>query len=144
MSRFLLSLILPLILMAGSALLAQQHVLTNYSLEEGLPQSSVLVNYQDADGNIWFGTQGGVSKFNGHEFVNYDSRHGLAGNHLTAIWQDRTGRYWFGHRYKGITLMSRNKFTVIDLTDHRVNCIKEDNNRRCTVDLCKLGLNNFD
>jgi len=105
---------------------AQQYVLTNYSLEEGLPQSSVLVIYQDLIGNLWFGTQGGISKYNGHEFENFDSRHGLAGNHITAIFQDKNGRYWLGHRYNGITVLQQKEFVTLDLTEERINCIQED------------------
>jgi len=105
---------------------AQQYVLTNYSLEEGVPQSSVIAIYQDFDGNIWFGTQGGVSKYNGHKFENFDSRHGLAGNHITAIFQDNMGRYWLGHRYKGITVLHQKEFIKLDLTEERINCIQED------------------
>ncbi|MEZ5082380.1 MAG: two-component regulator propeller domain-containing protein [Bacteroidales bacterium] len=67
---------------------SQQHVLINYSLEDGLPQSSVLTIYQDSHNNIWLGTQGGVSKFNGNTFLNIDTRHGLADNHINTIFQD--------------------------------------------------------
>lgn len=105
---------------------AQQYVLTNYSLEKGLPQSSILDIYQDSFGNIWFGTQGGVSKFNGHTFENFDSRHGLAGNHITAMIQDHLGRFWFGHRYKGISLLQQKTFVKLELTEARINCIAED------------------
>jgi signal transduction histidine kinase/ligand-binding sensor domain-containing protein/CheY-like chemotaxis protein len=105
---------------------AQQYVLTNYSLDKGLPQSSILDIYQDSFGNIWFGTQGGVSKFNGHTFENFDSRHGLAGNHITTMIQDHQGRYWFGHRYKGISMLQQKSFVKLELTEARINCIAED------------------
>ncbi len=117
--------ILGALLISGSSI-AQRSIFTNYSLDEGLIQSSVLSIYQDAEGNIWLGTQGGLSKYNGQTFRTYDTRHGLADNHIASILQDRLKRYWFGHRYKGLTVMYNNNISVIGLTDHRVNVIKED------------------
>jgi signal transduction histidine kinase/ligand-binding sensor domain-containing protein/CheY-like chemotaxis protein len=118
---------LGVLLLAGSSY-AQRSIFTNYSIDEGLVQSSVLAVYQDSNANIWFGTQGGVSKYNGRTFKTYDTRHGLADNHISSILQDSKKRYWFGHRYKGLTLMFDNKISVVNLTDRRVNIIKEDKN----------------
>jgi len=107
---------------------AQRSIFTNYSIDEGLVQSSVISVYQDFNANIWLGTQAGLSKYNGRTFKTYDTRYGLADNHVSSILQDSKKRYWFGHRYKGITLMFNNKISVINLTDQRVNVIKEDKN----------------
>ena len=108
--------------------IAQRNTFINYSLEEGLPQSSVISLYQDSNGNIWIGTQGGVCKYNGKTFTTFDTRHGLGGNHITAISQDKKRRYWFGHRYKGLSLMQGKDILHIDLTKERINVIKEDLN----------------
>jgi signal transduction histidine kinase/ligand-binding sensor domain-containing protein/CheY-like chemotaxis protein len=105
---------------------AQRSIFTNFSLDEGLVQSSVLSIFQDSNANIWFGTQGGLSKYNGRTFKTYDTRHGLADNHISSILQDSKKRYWFGHRYKGISLMYNNQISIISLTDNRITVIKED------------------
>ena len=105
---------------------AQQHVLINYSLEEGLPQSSVITIYQDTDRNIWLGTQGGVCKFNGNSFETFDTRNGLAGNHIDVIFQDSKQRLWFGHRYKGISLMDKDQTLSIPISEKQIDVIKED------------------
>ena len=42
-----------------------------YTIEDGLPQSSIETIYQDENGYLWIATQDGISKFNGYEFNNY-------------------------------------------------------------------------
>jgi hypothetical protein len=41
------------------------------SVEDGLAQESVLAIAQDRDGFMWFGTQNGLSRFDGYRFVNF-------------------------------------------------------------------------
>ncbi|OQX80759.1 MAG: hypothetical protein B6D61_01585, partial [Bacteroidetes bacterium 4484_249] len=105
---------------------AQRSIFINYSIEDGIPQSSVMSIYQDIDGSIWFGTQGGVCKYNGNSFTTFDTRHGIGGNHVISILQDSKRRYWFGHRYKGVTVKTGKNFKTIDITDQQINIIKED------------------
>lgn len=50
---------------------AQSLKFTHYGVEDGLAQTVILAAYQDAYGFMWFGTQSGLSRFNGYEFVNY-------------------------------------------------------------------------
>lgn len=118
----------------------QQSVLIHYSLDDGLPQSSILSIYQDYVGNIWLGTQGGVSKYNGNSFVNLDTRHGLGDNHITAIMQDTRGRYWFGHRYKGLTVMIGDSLKHFNISNDRVNAICEDHSGNIWIGTFKNGL----
>ena len=47
--------------------LAQHFDFKNYTIADGLPQSTVYTIFQDTKGYIWLGTQGGTSKFNGIE-----------------------------------------------------------------------------
>lgn len=43
----------------------------HFTVEEGLAQSVILSIYQDSEGFLWFGTQSGLSQYNGYEFINY-------------------------------------------------------------------------
>ncbi|HRD52205.1 MAG TPA: two-component regulator propeller domain-containing protein, partial [Flavobacteriales bacterium] len=47
------------------AVLAQQYNLRSYSLEQGLPSSSVHALCEDADGFLWVGTAQGAARSNG-------------------------------------------------------------------------------
>jgi ligand-binding sensor domain-containing protein len=54
--------------------------------------------YEDKAGNIWFGTGGGVSRYDGKSFRNFTTKEGLSNNDLTTIMEDKTGKLWFGTR----------------------------------------------
>ncbi|MBL4716442.1 MAG: PAS domain S-box protein [Bacteroidia bacterium] len=76
---------------------------TTYSVDDGLIQSQVVDIYQDKEGNLWFATFGGVSKFNGKSFQNYTTRDGLPANMLRAMVHDQHGNFWFATDGGGIS-----------------------------------------
>lgn len=78
-----------------SALLSQEPVFKNYTTEEGLPSNEVYGVIQDSKGFIWFGTDGGVSRFDGYKFTNFTSAQGLTDNTIFELQEDRHGRIWF-------------------------------------------------
>ncbi len=74
---------------------SQQVVHNSYSLTEGLTSQTVYCAMQDKDGYMWFGTDAGVSKFDGLSFENYTTNDGLCDNEVLRIQQDSKGRIWF-------------------------------------------------
>lgn len=82
---------------------AQTLNLSQFGIEEGLPQSSIYTMLQDKQGNIWVGTMNGVSKYNGLNFENYNKKDGLAENRVTSSCLDNEGNIWFGHWSGGVT-----------------------------------------
>jgi ligand-binding sensor domain-containing protein/serine phosphatase RsbU (regulator of sigma subunit) len=82
---------------------AQTLNLSQFGIEEGLPQSSVYTMLQDKSGNIWVGTMNGVSRYNGLNFENFNKKDGLAENRVTSSCADKDGNIWFGHWSGGIT-----------------------------------------
>ncbi|MFA6111592.1 MAG: two-component regulator propeller domain-containing protein [Candidatus Latescibacterota bacterium] len=64
---------------------------------DGLPDPAVLCVYQDHQGNLWFGTDGGgVSRYDGEEFVTFTTADGLPSNVISHILEDRAGGIWLG------------------------------------------------
>jgi ligand-binding sensor domain-containing protein len=53
---------------------------------------------QDDSGAYWFGTNRGISRYDGDTFTNYDSTKGLPGNHVYAIAVAADGDVWVGTR----------------------------------------------
>jgi len=84
---------------------------------------------EDKSGNLWFGTVGGVSRYDGENFVTYTTRDGLADNHVWAIAEDREGNLWFATK-NGVSCYDGQHFqtyTVKDgLTCKNIRFILED------------------
>jgi two-component system, sensor histidine kinase ChiS len=53
---------------------------------------------EDSEGNIWFSTYGGASKYNGVFFENFTTEHGLPDNHINRILEDSRGNIWLATR----------------------------------------------
>ncbi|MEM8568521.1 MAG: two-component regulator propeller domain-containing protein, partial [Bacteroidota bacterium] len=52
--------------------------------------------FEDSDGEVWVGTNEGVSVFNGSTFQSYSVSNGLINNTVVAIMEDPEGDMWFG------------------------------------------------
>jgi ligand-binding sensor domain-containing protein/serine phosphatase RsbU (regulator of sigma subunit) len=92
-----------LLILVNSELFSQQYFFRNYSVEDGLPQSSVYCMLQDSRGFIWMGTDGaGVTRFDGQNFETYNETNGLTDNVVRSLMEDSKGNIWIGTN-KGIT-----------------------------------------
>ena len=69
-----------------------------YDTSDGLPSTNVYAVVQDRDGAIWFGTKGGLARFDGIGFTVF--RHAendpgsLYSNGIATLMVDRQGRLW--------------------------------------------------
>ncbi len=108
---------------------AQQFGFTQYTPKEGLAQSQVRCITQDAEGYLWLGTLGGVSRFDGHAFTNYALQEGLPDAQVNALLCAKDGTVWLG---AGGSLVSfRGKQTRIialpgEARDARILSLAED------------------
>ena len=66
-----------------------------YDGVDGLANIWVWSVFQDQEGYIWFGTESGVSQYDGRSWTTFTTQDGLAGNHVRSIFQDREGHLWF-------------------------------------------------
>ncbi|MHC1704747.1 MAG: two-component regulator propeller domain-containing protein [Tenuifilaceae bacterium] len=90
----------------------QLYNFTNYSLEQGLPQSTVFSICQDSRGYLWVGTESGVARFNGNQFTVFDRSSGLPGNFVRSIIEAPDGNIWVGTD-KGIGIFDGTKWNQI-------------------------------
>ena len=67
-----------------------------YQYVDGLASNWVSAIMQDTKGVIWFGTDGGVSWFDGRSWKAYTQEDRLTSNPVYAILQDKEGAMWFG------------------------------------------------
>lgn len=70
------------------------------SIADGLSQSVVTSIYQDRQGFMWFGTQGGLNRYDGYQFTIYkhhpDDPRTLSDNQVSSILEDQQGELWIG------------------------------------------------
>jgi len=69
---------------------------SSFSKLQGLKHSNIRCMLQDKSGNIWFGTDGGISKYDGKSFTHYTDKEGLPSNAVWSILEDENGNLWFG------------------------------------------------
>jgi len=70
----------------------------NYSINDGLSQSSVQSIVQDNNYALWIGTQDGINKFDGKRFEIFtsDEVNGLEGSYVRSSLKLKDGSIWFG------------------------------------------------
>lgn len=108
---------------------------THIGVEEGLAGAGVYCAFQDREGYIWFGTETGVSRYNGKRFENFSTSDGLADNEVFKIIQDKRGRIWFSAFNGQLSYFLEGKFynatndpflSSVRVNSHFVDLITDD------------------
>ncbi len=92
----------------------------NYTTSSGLAGNTVKRIAIDAQGNKWFATDNGVSKFNGSTWTTYRTANGLVSNIVNAVAIDQLGRKWFGTPY-GVSMFDGTAWTTYTTADGLVD-----------------------
>jgi len=111
---------------------SEQVNLKTYTSRDGLAGDGVNAIVQDQQGALWFGTDAGLSRFDGTNWISYhqgSGSHTLARNRVLALHVDQLGVLWVGTE-RGLTRMDGEnwqQFTSADgLAGDRVYAILED------------------
>lgn len=70
--------------------------LAYFSVKEGFGGIAVRGIVQDADGALWFATDGGVTRYAAGAFTNFTKANGLADDSVWSMMLDRSGTIWVG------------------------------------------------
>jgi ligand-binding sensor domain-containing protein/serine phosphatase RsbU (regulator of sigma subunit) len=116
---------------------AQQFHFKKYSLEEGLPRVGVYDIFQDYNGFLWVGTEGGgVCKFDGHHFQSYTRRNGLPSDNIRLIFEDKNHILWLATD-EGVCYFDGHEFVEVELLDSlsedRIRSMSQDAQGRIWV-----------
>jgi hypothetical protein len=68
--------------------------LRHFTIENGLPSSEIYVVLQDKKGNLWFGTDRGLVRYDGYDFKTFSYQDGLTDNTVFKLQEDSIGRIW--------------------------------------------------
>jgi ligand-binding sensor domain-containing protein len=78
----------------GNPLFSQEYNYAHYDVKDGLAGSTVYSMAQDKDGFMWYGTETGLSRFDGTHFKNFYTSDGLPDNEILNLFVDSKNRVW--------------------------------------------------
>ena len=82
----------------------------NWNAEDGLPGNTVTDIMQDSDGYMYFGTYGGLLRFDGVEFISINRLYNPEYDFLSArtMFQDSRKNLWIGSNDEGVICLKHN------------------------------------
>lgn len=114
---------------------------------QGLAYAYIYAMYQDKNGNLWFGTDYGLCKYDGTYLTTYTEKNGLINNKVNSITADNKGRLWIG-TYGGITVFDGTcflQFTDKDTLLKRITALtKKDSSGKIWMTLEGFGVIGYD
>ena len=87
--------LLALLVVIGLCSVIQAQQWKTYTTAEGLADNHVYALVESLDGAIWFGTLGGVSRYDG-TWQTFTSADGLTDNDVYALLESSDGAIWLG------------------------------------------------
>jgi len=107
----------PLATAAPSPGLDPDKAVTQYSVDlwttaNGLPQNTLTSIVQTADGYLWIGSFGGLTRFDGARFESFDRANTpeLRNSGIHVLWPDEEGALWIGTNGGGLTRLMHGRF----------------------------------
>ncbi|MGE5343570.1 MAG: two-component regulator propeller domain-containing protein [Candidatus Omnitrophota bacterium] len=95
-------------------------------MKDGLPSSLISYVTQDSQGYLWFGTDHGLSRFDGKKFQLYDDSP-IGDDNVLNIFEDRDGKLWICTLWSGLICKDSSCYHVYKQKDglphDRVRCI---------------------
>ena len=138
-----------LILPSLNVLKAQPYYFRHFQVENGLSNNSVHSSIMDRNGFLWFGTKGGLNRYDGYQFksiqLDPNNEKSLSTDVINSMLADENGNIWIGAQ-RGLYRYDDEKEKVTYLVDSlkEINDIYKDRHGNLWViagaDLCKLDL----
>ncbi|MFY0683878.1 MAG: hypothetical protein JXR20_04945 [Balneola sp.] len=96
----------------AQSLNSEDYVVTQFGLNEGLPQSSVNDIIQTKDGYIWLATYGGLVRFDGNRFQTYNRSNtaGMKYDRVVSVFEDSNNNIWAASE-QGVVRLTKGKAT---------------------------------
>ncbi len=117
-------------ILLSSGASAQRYPFHNLSVDDGLMQSQATCLAQDKVGNLWVGTLGGLSRYDGRNFTNYTVRNGMMSNAVWSVAADRQDNIWVGGA-SGISKFDGRKF--VHYTRPQPNALTNNNAQQIQI-----------
>ena len=86
--------LLGILFLSANPTSAERLPLRTYTTADGLVSNRISRIVRDSRGYLWFCTEDGLSRFDGHSFTNYTIEQGLPNNDVNDLLETRNGGYW--------------------------------------------------
>lgn len=101
--------------------IAQDIVLSELPTQKQLPMAHIYRAFQDSEGYMWYGTEGGgLCRDDGYSVSvfrsDYHTPHLLESNWITCITEDNEHRIWFGTK-RGLYALNKHNYQITPLKD---------------------------
>jgi PAS domain S-box-containing protein len=95
--------------------LLSEYVVNLFDIEQGLPQNSATAMAQTPDGCLWFGTWGGLTRYDGSEFNAFTPVEvpELPTQRIVNVYHARDGRLWVS-TLRGMACLKDGAWTALD------------------------------
>ena len=92
-----------------------EHARVAWSVDSGLPQSTVSAIVQSTDGYLWLATHEGLARFDGRRFFVYNEVNApaLRGSGISALLGANDGGLWIGLRDGGVVRYAKGTFSSV-------------------------------
>ncbi len=88
---------------------AQQLIIKNYTVNDGLISNAIRRVFQDSKGFLWIATLEGLSKYDGHTFTGYNNANGLQHNMVNDFYEAKNGLVYIALNNGSINGIAENK-----------------------------------
>ncbi len=107
-----------------TSIVAQTIVSSNLRNQQQLPMSQLFRIFQDSEGYIWYGTQGGgLCRDDGYSVKifrsDYTTPNLLESNWISCITEDNKNRIWFGTR-RGLYILNKYNYQITEVADKTI------------------------
>lgn len=121
----------------------QQHFFSRIRISDGLSHNKVNCIIKDQRGFVWFGTEDGLTRYDGHYFkifnVDPSKKGTLSGNIITDIVEDKNGMLWISTADGGLSrydyrMTECSQFKQFKYSSKQKNGVPENNIRKLIYD----------
>lgn len=100
--------------LVAATYLDSEYLIDSWESDQGLPENSATAMVQTPDGYLWFGTFGGLVRFDGLKFTVFDSGNtpGLANSGIINLFLDASQRIWVS-TYRGLAVSEPGQYTKL-------------------------------
>ena len=89
---------LSFVLVGAGALYAEHLPVKSFTTADGLAGNRVHAILRDSRGFLWFGTNEGLSRFDGYQFTNYRVEEGMPRQSVIDMLESKDGEIWVATR----------------------------------------------